>query len=126
MIKIVSVLLLALAVHAEDLKCGVKSVNPPLGDRIVGGRNALPLEWPWQVSMQEKGNSFHHCGGTLINSQWVMTAAHCATTYSTDPRMWKMILGMHHMYEKDESARTYYLSKVSEKTFKILIILIQP
>ena len=65
----------AFTAQAVDPKCGVKSVNPPpLGDRIVGGRNALPMEWPWQVSMQVKNTSSHQCGGTLINSQWILTA----------------------------------------------------
>ena len=47
-------LLLAIAAftaQAADPKCGVKSVNhTPSGDRIVFGRDALPMEWPWQVS----------------------------------------------------------------------------
>uniref|UniRef100_H2YDU6 Peptidase S1 domain-containing protein n=1 Tax=Ciona savignyi TaxID=51511 RepID=H2YDU6_CIOSA len=49
--------------------------------RIVGGRTANPGEFPWQVSIrryEEYTNSEPHiCGGTLIGSQWVVTAAHC-------------------------------------------------
>lgn len=47
----------------------------PLMGRIVGGGDASPGEWPWQVSLHVKGA--FTCGGTLVNNQWVLTAAQC-------------------------------------------------
>lgn len=42
--------------------------------RIVGGSATTVDSVPWQVEV-ELGNFL--CGGTLIDSQWVLTAAHC-------------------------------------------------
>ncbi|XP_018429100.1 PREDICTED: serine protease 27-like [Nanorana parkeri] len=49
--------------------------KPMTSDRIVGGQDAFYGEWPWQISLRKNG--YHICGGVMIDSQWVLTAAHC-------------------------------------------------
>nr|CAA72623.1 trypsin-like protease [Arenicola marina] len=44
--------------------------------RIVGGVEARPNEFPWQVSLTNTGGS-HFCGGVVLNTNYVITAAHC-------------------------------------------------
>ncbi|KAG1955015.1 hyaluronan-binding protein [Pimephales promelas] len=64
----------------EFSDCGKIQTN--ISPRIFGGRKSLPEAHPWQVSFQvrPKGSNAtfdHHCGGILIDSCWVLTAAHC-------------------------------------------------
>lgn len=46
--------------------------------RVVGGEDSDPYEWCWQVALINSKNQYL-CGGALIGSQWVLTAAHCVT-----------------------------------------------
>lgn len=46
-----------------------------LDGRIVGGIAINITDAPWQVSLQLGGS--HFCGGSIISSQWIATAAHC-------------------------------------------------
>ncbi|XP_010734718.3 trypsin II-P29 [Larimichthys crocea] len=54
----------------------------PLNTKIVGGEDAAAGAWPWQVSLHSRPYG-HFCGGSLINDQWVLTAAHCFESTST-------------------------------------------
>ena len=56
--------------------CGDPYYSPTVNGRIVGGIPTLPHSWPWMVSLQSD-NGFPFCGGTLVNDEYVVTAAHC-------------------------------------------------
>ncbi|BFF89880.1 chymotrypsin-1 [Drosophila madeirensis] len=56
----------------------LSSDDPPT--RIVGGADVPPGEYvPYQVSMQYRtsGGQMHFCGGSIISSNRILTAAHC-------------------------------------------------
>lgn len=50
--------------------------------RIIGGVEAPKGERPWMASLQSGGQ--HFCGGSVIDRQWILTAAHCVEDV-TDP-----------------------------------------
>jgi len=53
------------------------------GNRIVGGQPAAKNEYPWQVSLTYKFSISPFCGGSLISSNTVLTAAHCRVSISS-------------------------------------------
>ncbi|MCP4344515.1 MAG: serine protease [Desulfobacterales bacterium] len=53
--------------------------SPLQGDaKIIGGKDADPSEYPWMVSLINPDiYPENYCGGVLISSKWLVTAAHC-------------------------------------------------
>ncbi|XP_019548753.3 chymotrypsin-2-like [Aedes albopictus] len=49
---------------------------------IVGGSNAGEGQFPYQVSLRSAANA-HFCGGSIINNNWVLSAAHCTVGRTT-------------------------------------------
>ncbi|XP_049605860.1 suppressor of tumorigenicity 14 protein isoform X3 [Syngnathus scovelli] len=81
---------------SDELRCGC-GVRPRKRPKIVGGTDASPGSWPWQVSLQMERYG-HVCGATLLATRWLVSAAHCfqdsdAIKYS-DPRSWRAYMGM--------------------------------
>ncbi|XP_069974237.1 ovochymase-2-like [Penaeus vannamei] len=56
-------------------------------NRIVGGEETEVNEYPWMVSLVDGSGYYHFCGGSIISSQWVVTAAHCAVGYAPEFRV---------------------------------------
>ncbi|KHJ79500.1 hypothetical protein OESDEN_20851 [Oesophagostomum dentatum] len=54
---------------------------------IVGGTAAPPDAWPWHALIKYRSlydGKLYVCGGSLISSHYILTAAHCAIEMSVD------------------------------------------
>ena len=59
--------------YTETHTCGKRDSFNSL---ILGGEETVPGEWPWAVILQFTDDDMR-CGGVLISSRHVLTAAHC-------------------------------------------------
>uniref|UniRef100_A0A452F143 Transmembrane serine protease 9 n=1 Tax=Capra hircus TaxID=9925 RepID=A0A452F143_CAPHI len=69
--------------------CGLQPGWKTAG-RIVGGVEASPGEFPWQVSLRE--NNEHFCGAAIISARWLVSAAHCFNEFQDSPE-WVAYVG---------------------------------
>ncbi|XP_062997586.1 chymotrypsin B-like [Elgaria multicarinata webbii] len=99
---------LALFSATQGQECGVPAIPSVISGyaRIVNGEEAVPGSWPWQVSLQEK-SGWHFCGGSLVNENWVVTAAHCGMTTSK-----VVVLGEHDRNSNVEKIQKLAVAKV--------------
>ncbi|XP_010621243.1 serine protease 55 isoform X2 [Fukomys damarensis] len=59
--------------------------------RIIGGVEAGEGEFPWQVSIQVANQ--HMCGGAILSSWWILTAAHCLNSEEISPKELHVVVG---------------------------------
>ncbi|KAM5131916.1 chymotrypsin-like elastase family member 2A [Mantella aurantiaca] len=90
--------------------CGV-ATYPPSVARVVNGEEVAPHSWPWQVSLQyiyTDGYWYHTCGGSLLNENWVLTAAHCISSSYT----YRVMLGKHDFRQLESGQKTISVVKL--------------
>lgn len=62
------------------LECGLSNQE----NRIVGGRPTFPNKYPWIARLVYDGR--FHCGASVLNNDYVITAAHCVRKYVSLPK----------------------------------------
>ncbi|XP_075062159.1 ovochymase-1 [Mixophyes fleayi] len=86
--------------HIDSSVCGVAPLSAQwLLSRVVGGEEACPNCWPWQVGLM-----FQHkfeCGGVIVSPEWVLTAAHCLP--SKDVSLYAIFAGIHDQHRDEPS-----------------------
>jgi secreted trypsin-like serine protease len=76
----------------RNIECGCSKTNADVG-KIVGGESAINSSWGWAVSLQKSVNG-HFCGGVIISSLDVITAAHCIEDPFEMIRNVKVVVGI--------------------------------
>ncbi|CAN7937923.1 unnamed protein product, partial [Ixodes hexagonus] len=87
--------------------------------RIVGGKDADPVEFSWQISLRRKlplinTDRGHTCGGSIISEQYVVTAAHCVDGLFTFPSNYKVMVGDQNINQKDETEGDFEIEKITK------------
>ncbi|XP_006139007.2 coagulation factor X [Pelodiscus sinensis] len=82
-------------------------ISPNPNVRIVGGKDCLPGECPWQaLLLNEKEEGF--CGGTILNQFFILTAAHCIN----QSKIIKVIVGEVDREKEENTEMIYAAEKV--------------
>lgn len=89
-IFIVMFLCYGVSVDAQTFTCNYNSScgcsrNPIVLTRIIGGENAAAQTWGWIVSIKIRWTNAHLCGGSIITSSYILTAAHCTAEVLSIP-----------------------------------------
>ena len=90
-------------------ECGIPPISPSVAGRIVGGTEVKAHSWPWQVSLQAGD---HFCGGSLINQQWILTAAHCEPGFEWGNGDQIIEIGMHDLHDRAKFQRTVTVDQI--------------
>jgi secreted trypsin-like serine protease len=89
----------AAGITPEALRANREIVRGGAVGRIVGGEPVLITDHPWQVALVRgflpEPQRSQFCGGSLIGSSWVLTAAHCVrnSVVREDPARINVIAG---------------------------------
>jgi len=116
-----AILLLALAALAGTVHSKDRVIHGRvLQERIVGGENVTHGDVPYIVSLRWFGS--HFCGGSILDRNVIMTAAHCLFGYEEDP--YEIVAGEWSLSMDDgteqwrNASRVYLHADYNDRTFE--------
>ncbi|GAB0100485.1 uncharacterized protein DMENIID0001_165330 [Sergentomyia squamirostris] len=98
----------------EEEFCGRRKIKHE--ELITFGSETRPGDFPWHVAIyhQEGRQRSYKCGGTIINKNSVLTAAHCVTEGTSTMTAERIIVqvGKYHLNVADDSAKEFRVLSV--------------
>jgi len=82
-----------------------------IGTDIVGGEETKPHQYPSIVDVRRVSGSttYHSCGGSIVNSRWIVTAAHCSTGA---PATYEIVAGDHNINVVEGTEQRRQVTKI--------------
>uniref|UniRef100_A0A3P9CUV7 Elastase-1 n=1 Tax=Maylandia zebra TaxID=106582 RepID=A0A3P9CUV7_9CICH len=109
--RLLSAVIFVLNAHLSQM---VWSTLPSLdidNERVIGGSNAQPNTWKWQYDQFYDGSFYHMCGGSVVDSFHIMTAAHCIL--SPDASQYRVVVGEYDLYKLEGSEQFIHVEKIT-------------
>jgi len=107
---------------ASSFECGKRFQDQHLDKLqqwVVGGVDALEGGYPYQVSFERfTGYNYHVCGATIVDSEWIITAAHCISA-GNDGGNYNVVVGR-------QSISTFVPPGPKTKRYAIKKIIVHP
>jgi len=95
-----------LVVFAAASISALPAITKSFPERIVGGTQAVRGEFPWIVQLKRGG---HYCGGSIVNENYIVTAAHCAQASASG---YQIVAGEHNLNSNEGSEQTRTVSQI--------------
>ena len=101
---ILSYLSLQLTSASSAFQCGTTNFPFDLSTRIVSGKEATSGSFPWQIGFYNDPSDLEiYCGGSIINENWILTAAHCLLDHNF--KRYHYAAGIYRWRDKNEINR---------------------
>lgn len=120
-LRVVSVFVLFGLLQAQAATFRSKS-NRLIQGRIVGGKNANRGQFPYHVQLAYTTAFHSFCGGTIISTRHILSAAHCIQMFKNDSTELFAILNRAHLNDADftaiQIAKAYDHPKYTNESFR--------
>lgn len=111
---------------AEAAQCGSTSLASTQW-RIVGGGETKAHQYPWMTYLEIQFVNTDHediytsCGGSLIDSQYILSAARCFVPPVSGYRLNRIsaVLGAHNLADRSEQKTVIFAKTVCSFSFSI-------